>query len=1193
MALTTLGQGTGTIRYEVWDGIGGTAVADLTGNANFPENPSWDDELALFESPTDRADNFGGRLYGWLHPTETADYTFWLAADDGAEVWLSTTDDPADAVLIVSEDSWGASRDWFDRGQKSDPVALTGGEKYYVEALYKEGGGGDNIAVAWQLNADPDPNATIDPNDIVVIDGQYLSPAPRQLSLLKAKTASPADGAVDVAVETVLEWTPGPTAIMSKVYLSTDETIDESDVIAETQDTSIAPALEIGQTYYWRVDAVDMAGVYEGAVATFSVIPLEAHFPGPADGATMQAIDAQLSWTAGLDALVHNVFFSADQALVEARDPSVQLGQWLSEPTFDPGLLENETTYYWAVDEFLGTATNAGPIWSFTTVFDIPVTDPNLVGWWTLDEIDDGVVLDWSGHGNTGTVMGDPQLVDGAMDFDGVDDYIFTGKSASDLGIGGNSPRTVTSWVYTRSFDNGGIYDVGNRSTGQDFCLRTLGDDNRWRIQYWGGDSDFDLDSKDKWVHFAHVHDGVSTKIYADGVLVVDWEKTIDTPDNNPFQIGVYGWQNDFFDGLIGDVRVYDKALTEAEVVKIAKGIADITGPDDVVVGVPDEVRDGSVAGWPDNEHPALAVDDNTSTKFLHFAGEVSPTGIRIAPAKSLTVVTGLTFTTANDAVERDPITYELYGSLESIDGPYELIAAGDIVDFNQVDAISRFTMNSTAILFENDVAYSYYQVLFPTVRDAAAANSMQIAEIELLGKAPTIAWVSYHAGDDEPHSAAADHGFTQAPDIDYTNLLKDQGYDVTRYVTTKSPDVDYLNTFDLVIVSRTASSGHYSGSGASLWNSITVPLINLNGYTLRSSRLGYTDGTTMVDTTGDVMLAVTDPTHPIFAGIELVDAVMVNPFAEGAVPLTTDPNIISRGISVNNNTLDDEGAVLATIAEVSADTGPVGGLMIAELPAGATMENSSGSPTDVLAGDRLIFLTGSREPSGVTGGQAAALYDLYEDGTQMFLNAVKYMLLLEPIAPPEAVVILSEDFDALAVGDNLHDVDGFEGWWGDAQWAAQVTDAVAYSGTNSLEIVGARDDLVPNWPVVDSGVAIATVMQYVPTGTDGLMYFGPLSSYGASWDDTAWLGTLLSNCTTNAVYVNELDAATRTEATLIRDEWVELKVVMDFDGDACDFYYGDVLLGTLACPSAQGFDIWPDDDVDVIYYDDLLVTSE
>jgi hypothetical protein len=265
----------------------------------------------------------------------------------------------------------------------------------------------------------------------------------------------------------------------------------------------------------------------------------------------------------------------------------------------------------------------------------------------------------------------------------------------------------------------------------------------------------------------------------------------------------------------------------------------------------------------------------------------------------------------------------------------------------------------------------------------------------------PKIAWVSYHAADDEPHADAAAVGFTMAPDIEYTDLLSANGYDVTRILTSQSPDVDYLNTFDLVIISRTASSGHYSGSGATLWNSITAPMINLNGYTLRSSRLGITDGTTMVDTTGDVRLAVTDPDHPIFAGIALTDGVMDNPFAEGAVPLPTDETIISRGISINDNTIDEEGTVLATIAEASADTGPVGGMMIAELPAGATLQNSSGSPDDVLGGNRLVFLTGSREPDGVTGGQAAALYDLYPDGEQMFLNAVDYMIPVKPVDPP------------------------------------------------------------------------------------------------------------------------------------------------------------------------------------------------
>ena len=78
LALVGPAQDTGTIMYEIWDGIGGTSIPDLTGNLNFPDYPTGGDLLTLFETPTNRADNFGGRVYGWLHPAETGDYTFWL-----------------------------------------------------------------------------------------------------------------------------------------------------------------------------------------------------------------------------------------------------------------------------------------------------------------------------------------------------------------------------------------------------------------------------------------------------------------------------------------------------------------------------------------------------------------------------------------------------------------------------------------------------------------------------------------------------------------------------------------------------------------------------------------------------------------------------------------------------------------------------------------------------------------------------------------------------------------------------------------------------------------------------------------------------------------------------------------------------------------------------------------------------------
>ena len=183
----------------------------------------------------------------------------------------------------------------------------------------------------------------------------------------------------------------------------------------------------------------------------------------------------------------------------------------------------------------------------------------------------------------------------------------------------------------------------------------------------------------------------------------------------------------------------------------------DVTGPADVVLGVPnDGLMNGNDFGWPGAETPPLSVDNKTGTKFLHFKGEDEPTGIQVTPAAGVSIVTGLTFTTANDSPERDPISFELSGSNESIDGPYELIAAGDIVDFAQADAWPRFTMNATEIAFDNAVAYKHYQVMFPTIRNPATSNSMQIAEIELLG-------IKLIAGNSSPADGAKPVG----PDAD------------------------------------------------------------------------------------------------------------------------------------------------------------------------------------------------------------------------------------------------------------------------------------------------------------------------------------------------------------------------------------------------------------------------------------------
>ncbi len=508
-----------------------------------------------------------------------------------------------------------------------------------------------------------------------------------------------------------------------------------------------------------------------------------------------------------------------------------------------------------------------------------------------------------------------------------------------------------------------------------------------------------------------------TTALYVNGV----YQASVDAAILLSGMVGIgYGAQDragadpffDDFDGEIFGVAIYDRALTLGEIrlnadTYFQKGASDITGAGDAVQGVP---NDGD---WPGAETPNLAVDDNVATKYLHFKGETEPTGFQVTPALGATLVTGLTLTTANDAIERDPIQFELYGSNGTIDGPYELIAAGEVADFNQVDAWPRFTMNATPITFENSTVYRHYQILFPAVRDAASANSMQIAEVELIGvpvpSKGTVVWVSFHGADDAPSGGAAGAGFTVAADKGYTDLLKGAGYDVVRYVQTGTPDVNVVNAADLVIVSRSVASGSFQNDAATRWNTVTAPMIVLNGYTARKSRMGYNTGTSIPDTTGDIALTVADASHPIFAGIALADGTMANPYA-GVV--TYADGTVARGISIVTEPVDDEATVLATVSAASEGMGPVGATVIAEYPAGATLTHDGGAGNDVLGNRRLLFLTGAREADGISS-ETAGMYDLYADGAQMFLNAVAYMLI-EPEEPEEPA-------DPLAVGLLAH----------------------------------------------------------------------------------------------------------------------------------------------------------------------------
>jgi hypothetical protein len=169
-----------------------------------------------------------------------------------------------------------------------------------------------------------------------------------------------------------LTWTPGFGAKLHTVYFGDDfDTVADAAGGAPNGFAVYKPGpLELEKVYYWRVDEFDAVGTYKGDVWSFST-PGAVGSPQPVSNATDVAMNATLSWTPADSAASHQLYFGTDKEAVRAAgagSPEDKGSIALDAESYDPGLLEADTTYYWRVDELDSQGnTSKGPIWVFTT----------------------------------------------------------------------------------------------------------------------------------------------------------------------------------------------------------------------------------------------------------------------------------------------------------------------------------------------------------------------------------------------------------------------------------------------------------------------------------------------------------------------------------------------------------------------------------------------------------------------------------------------------------------------------------------------------------------------------------------------------------------------------------------------------------------------------------------------------------
>jgi hypothetical protein len=251
-----------------------------------------------------------------------------------------------------------------------------------------------------------------------------------------AYNPSPEDGAEDVAQDVTLSWYPGIWAQAvdgHEVYFGTSfsdvNDANRSDVSGiyrgeQNRDVnSYLPSespLELGETYYWRVDEVnedfvgppeaapDAEGRWKGEVWSFEVTGFATN-PSPEDGAEDQSIYTVLSWTPGTSSESHDVYLGTDFDEVneaDNSDPNVfKNNQVYSANSYDPGMLDLGRTYYWRIDERndLEGRLIKGHIWRFTVAEYFVIDDMESYGSGT-NAIDDTWEDRFSGNGSTGEI---------------------------------------------------------------------------------------------------------------------------------------------------------------------------------------------------------------------------------------------------------------------------------------------------------------------------------------------------------------------------------------------------------------------------------------------------------------------------------------------------------------------------------------------------------------------------------------------------------------------------------------------------------------------------------------------------------------------------------------------------------------------------------------------------------------------
>jgi hypothetical protein len=364
--------------------------------------------------------------------------------------------------------------------------------------------------------------------------------------------------------------------------------------------------LERSTLYFYRIRAFNdhVNSLYTNISATSTLdsagVPLPVTGPSPVDSAQDVSLMAQLKWNAAPGATSYNVYIG------NTEDPDFVGNQTVT--VFNTPGWQDNLTYYWRIDAVNDVGTTMGPLWQFTTL-KLP---PELMAHWRMDRGYGTLAVDASGNSNHATFqnMTEDSWVKGIMGttglyFSGEQQHLKAGHRAA-INF---SKKSFTMMLWIRSSSSGKIQPLVTKS-----LLSTDSLTNGYRLYLDGTgkiifhvqdsvnysqltNNDVSVNSGE-WEFISVVRDMSKRqlRLYHNGTLI---SSAIDSTNNLNNDASLYiaadALQNDFYTGVIDDVRLYQNVVGDQQIANLYQSVvSEISDGEQVIIP-----KDLSIVNYP------------------------------------------------------------------------------------------------------------------------------------------------------------------------------------------------------------------------------------------------------------------------------------------------------------------------------------------------------------------------------------------------------------------------------------------------------------------------------------------------------------------------------------------------------------------------------------------------------------------